>query len=75
MTRVNVFLNGSADTSIETCCYFFNFKMPVVIPPYKELVASWDIHAPINTHFETKMQMDYLPIKRKVKYVLCQVMD
>lgn len=28
-------------------------RLPVVIPPYKKMMSSWDIHAPRKTHFET----------------------
>lgn len=28
-------------------------RLSVVIPPYKKLVSSWDIHAPRKIHFET----------------------
>lgn len=50
-------------------------RLPVVIPPYKEMVTSWNIHAPRKSHLETQMQMDSLPIKPKVKCLLGQVMD
>lgn len=72
---VTVVLNESADTTIQTCCYFFNFKTACCDPPYKDMVASWNIHIPRISHFETQMQIDSLPINPKVKCLLCQVMD
>lgn len=50
-------------------------RLPVVIPPYKEMVTSWNIHVLRKSHFETQTQMYSLPIKPKVKCLLHQVMD